>query len=225
MSTIAETRRGPFSDYFSVTLLMGCVAGMLFAFSEDWLGLLAAPLLLTVPGIVWRSPVRILRGLLLGCAGSFAIVMIVAGFLSIDGGGTMPIVGYYVPGLVMVMDGGSNWVGHIYAALFCYLIGIDFLMLVMRGPWDVGRAIVAIAASSLAAAILFPLSWFVTPRDYVVLPLHKWQFLQAAELTIFGLIWPVNYLLLNYLYAPELFRRPRGEAAPEPPVDTRPARD
>ena len=117
-----------------------------------------------------------------------------------------------MPGLILVRDGGSSGGANATAALLSYMVATDILMLILRGPCNWGPAIGAIAVSSFAVFLLFPLSWFATPNDYVALTTHKWRFIQVSALTILALTWPAHCVLLNYIYTQGLLG-PLPEAA------------
>ncbi len=184
----AELKRRSFSDYWSVSLVAGLVAGLLIAWPKnDALDLLAAPALLLIPGVVRRSGKRILLAFLGG--------IVPLGVANIVSAG--PVEGLSAAAPV--------------SAFLGFTVAIDVIMMFMRRgirDWRAGAALVL--SNAIVVALLYPVRSIAE-----LVPAHGVSFDDFVPLwasaAVFVLIFPVKYMLFNYLYAPELFTRPYGE--------------
>jgi uncharacterized membrane protein (UPF0136 family) len=225
-----------FRDYSSVSLLAGAVFG--FAVMEEsfqlqlpyLLGLILAifggpvPAVLLIPGIVRRSLLRILIGLV---AGGFLVLLLPNVFLGyLLPGGSLFVPGdqlfmSWTPGMVDFGSARHTFLGTGFALLLGFiltlaiLLPIDICLLLLRGDGfrNRGRLKVAIFVSSIPVFVLYPFANIGDWPDWFQVSPLGFTHTASAELTsalAFWLIFPAKYALLNWLYEPEVFLAPYG---------------
>jgi hypothetical protein len=214
MDIIGSERGRParsFSNYFTVTLALGLLAGGCGVWPGGPGGFIIAPIVLLIPGVVRRNVSLAGVGLLIGFIVAPFCASLISSYAMVDRRDLVPLTLYSTPGMVLMNPAWSGipigWQGKAFLVLFSYLLPVDLGMVALHGlrPVRLRRGACAILASDLAVLLLYPLSWGAkTVWHYDPGPASNIP-LEVFSLAVFALVFPAKYLVLNYVYDPKAF--------------------
>ena len=202
-----EQRTRSFSNYFTVTLALGLLAGICGVWPQGARRLLIAPILLLIPGVVRRNVTIGEVGVLIGVLLAPLCAAIVSLYAEVHRHDLVPIAVYATPGIVVMnpVTGGVPfaWPGRAFLVLFTYLLPVDLGMIVLHGLPRVKlrQGLRAILFSDLAVLAVYPLSWGARTSWR---PVGSIPF-EIFSLAMLTLVFPAKYLVLNYVYDPAGF--------------------